>query len=651
MRLAALRIENFRAFLDEIMTFDDYTCVVGPNGAGKSTILAALNVIFRNQDSPTEVAHLQQEDFHRKDVTKPVRLTATFEALSPEAKDDLKAYVRQEKLIVSAVAEWDERSGRAEVKQVGVRQVMKPFAPFFKAYDDGAKVADLRQIFDGLRPSCPGLVQVATKDGMRDALRAYEEAHPEDCELVESEDQFYGWSKGTNRLERHLQWVCVPAVKDATDEQNEGRDTALGRLLQRTIRSKIDFSVSFDAIRSEASEKYRDVLTKEQGVLADVGAALERRLREWSHPGARVELVWNYDDQKSVSLAPPLARAKVGEGAFLGDLARLGHGLQRSFLVALLQELASIRSGSQPNLMLAVEEPELYQHPPQAKHLAAVLEALTGTGTQVIVTTHSPYFISGRGFETVRLVRKSGEHGRSSVRRLSYEQLSDALAKALGELPRHPTATMAAVEQIMQPSQSELFFSTVPILVEGTEDVAILSTWFKLSGRWTEFRRFGCHFVICEGKNTMSRPLAIAVGLGIPAFVLCDGDSDDCGKPENRKGHERDNGCLLRLAGLTLDAVPSDTHWTPRLVMWRTKIFNEICHEIGADVWEAAEREARTATGFDSGVGRKNPLLLSATLERLWGNGIRSAQLEKLCSAIIAHAKQVEVGTSNGARA
>jgi predicted ATP-dependent endonuclease of OLD family len=53
-------------------------------------------------------------------------------------------------------------------------------------------------------------------------------------------------------------------------------------------------------------------------------------------------------------------------------------------------------AGSPRTLMLAVEEPELYQHPLQARALAATLERLAGTegprAIQVACSTHSRYF-------------------------------------------------------------------------------------------------------------------------------------------------------------------------------------------------------------------------------------------------------------------
>jgi len=359
MKIASIRIENFRCFSDDTISLDDYTCLVGPNGAGKSSVLGALNVVFRNTDTPFDVAFLTEEDFHHKDTSKPIRITVTFTELSAQAQEDLKAYVRQGQLVVGAVAEWNAEAGRAEVRQVGSRLVMNKFKPFFQALDQSARVADLKEHYSKARKEVPDLPEAKTKDAMRTALREYEENHAEECELAESGDQFYGWSKGTNLLDRHFQWVYVPAVKNPAEEQDESKGSALGKLLQRTIRSRVDFSESVASLRAEAAEKYKSLLAAEESVLNDVGEALEHRLQEWAHPAARVKLIWNYDDQKSVRIEEPMARVKVGEGDFLGDLIRLGHGVQRSFLVALLQELIDSDDQSGPTLGIAIEEPEL----------------------------------------------------------------------------------------------------------------------------------------------------------------------------------------------------------------------------------------------------------------------------------------------------
>lgn len=73
MRIDSVHIKNFRAFKDEIISFDNYTCLIGANGAGKSTVLCALNVFFREtENSSTNLITLEKEDFHAGNTSDPI---------------------------------------------------------------------------------------------------------------------------------------------------------------------------------------------------------------------------------------------------------------------------------------------------------------------------------------------------------------------------------------------------------------------------------------------------------------------------------------------------------------------------------------------------------------------------------------------------
>lgn len=169
MRLEKLQIENFRACKNVTVNFDDYTCMVRPNGSGKSTVLTALNILFRDPScTSTDVQNLTEEDFFNKDTNKPVVITATFGNLSAQAKDDLKHYVRQDKLIMKAKAEWNPDSSSAEVMQIGARNVISDFSAYFKSDDENKLVAKLRKIYAEIRNNplggscliCPNIHQV-----------------------------------------------------------------------------------------------------------------------------------------------------------------------------------------------------------------------------------------------------------------------------------------------------------------------------------------------------------------------------------------------------------------------------------------------------------------------------------------------------------
>jgi putative ATP-dependent endonuclease of OLD family len=646
MKLTEIRIQNFRSFKDETIYFDDYTCLVGPNGSGKSAVLMALNVFFReNASTVTDVVTLTNEDFHHRNIKDPVRVTLAFEELSQEAQEDFKHYYRQDKLVVCAEAVWNEATGMAPVKQHGNRLVMKDFANFFEADGQGARVAELRMIYADIRKNYPALPTVNTKTAMIAALRDYEEKHAELCELIKDSNEFYGFTRGENLLAKYVQWVYIPAVKDVSTEQDEGSQTALGRLLARTVRVKLNFDKEIEELKSDLQGKYEKVLEEQRSALNDLQLNVEKRLRDYADARARLELKWHYDPKKSITVSDPLARALIGDGKFIGEVARAGHGLQRGFLVALLHELVGNEGKGGPKLLLGFEEPELYQHPPQAQHLADVLERLAtpANNAQVVLTTHSPYFVSSRGFENVRLVRKVGEKGLSKVSWSNYSKVENKLSEALGGKPGSPVGLMARVSQIMQPSQKELFFSRIPVLVEGPEDVGFIATQLAMSENLREFRRLGCHFVVTDGKKNTSRLAAIALELGMRFFVIFDGDGDTT-RTEVRNEHKKDNACILKLCSASeFDPLPNETIWANGVVMWKTRIGDVVKEDFGADIWLEAENKVRRNLGLHNGVTGKNKILIAGTLEELWSQKRRSATLMRLCSEIIRYSQKMQI--------
>jgi len=676
MKLTEIKIHNFRSFKDETIRLDDYTCLVGPNGTGKSAVLMALNVFFRNNDATvTDMLNLTREDFHHENVQEPVRVTLTFEDLpseddplvSKEARELLKLYARQEKLVLFAKAEWDPATERAPVKQYGSRSVMKEFKPYFKAKETGANVPALREIYRDLRKKFSELPNVTTGREMQSALQEYENKRPGECSMEDAECQCYGFTGALYRLADLVQWVYVPAVKDASSEQEEGSKTALGQLLQRTVRSKIDFKDSLDVLRKEAEGKYETILEEKKDALKGLGLAIQESLRDWTNPRASFELEWQGDP---VQVRPPIAKAKVGEDAFIGEISRLGHGMQRGFLVAILKELVENEQKGGPKLLLGFEEPELYQHPPQAQHIQGVLERLTEpeNNSQVIVTSHSPYFVSSKGFKNIRMFRKCGNKPYSVVKGTDYTKIEKKIADAFGRKIQPPTNLMATVGQIMQTSQKEMFFSPVIVLVEGEEDVAFIATHLNLTGEWKTFRRNECHFVIAGGKNNMPRLLAIAQEFGIPTFVVCDSDieksikrieraknlpEDEPNKTDKIKSSKAElenqkeiNKAIASLCCLELDD-PSkcETIKGNNIVMWKNSIGAEIESSFREAEWQETQNAVIEKYGFKwVREKKKNCMVIAATLEELHKKGKQSSALIELCGLVSQYAQKVGGG-------
>ena len=472
---------------------------------------------------------------------------------------------------------------------------------------------------------------------MIEALHRYEAAHPEACVLIPSEDLFYGFSKGANRLAKYIQWVFVPAMKDAATEQSEGKHTALGKILSRTLESKIGFEDRLKVLKEKFWQEYQELLNENQAGLSTLSKRLNRKFHEWSHPNSTVRLEWRRDETTALKVEEPIAELIAGDGSFEGCISRFGHGFQRSYLIALLQELAGDRSHKGPRLILACEEPELYQHPPQARHLAEVFQVLSKQNAQVMVCTHSPYFVSGNGFEHVRVIRKCQQTHRSSSKHVPFENLEQKVAEAYGERRTSRPGAIAKIHQSLQPSINEMLFTPVLILVEGLEDVAYITSHLQLDGLWEDYRRLRCHLVPAAGKSFMVQPLALAKALDIPTFVIFDSDGDE-EKPENRIRHARDNTALLRLCGFRdHEPFPTETFWHESLVVWDTNLGKTVAADFGTEGWNFYRQAARTEHGNASGLD-KNALFIASTLTHACNAGNKSPTLSKLCQGILSFA-------------
>ena len=631
MKIESVHIKNFRSFKNETILFDDYTCIVGANGAGKSTVFTALQVFFRHyKDSKTDLSKLTEKDFHHCNTAEPIEITVTFTELSEQAQEDLSNYVRQGKLIVTAKAEFDAATQRAEIKQFGNRLGIEDFKIFFELEKNKAPVVELNDCYSQLREKFQDLPNAGSKDAKIAALKEYEAARPDECILIPSEDQFYGASKGANRLAPHIQWVFVSASKDVTEEGEENKTSALGTLLARTVRAKVNFTERISEIKQAVDEKYAQLLADEQNVLDDISASLKGKLSQWANPSINASVQWKKDAEKAIKIEEPTAAIALGERGFEGELSRFGHGLQRSFMLALLQELNTTDDESAPTLILSIEEPELYQHPPQARHLAETLMDLTGQNTQVMVCSHSPLFIPKNSFEKVRVIRENGNPIESQCSSIAYKDLAEYLT-TIGSKPVNNKGIVAKLFPYLSPSINEMFFCRVPVFVEGIEDIAYIKTYLELMGLSGQFRASGMHLINADKKSNIIEPAAVVKLLNINALIVYDSDTDVEEKYYHQ--HKPDNKKLLTIQGHeNEDEFQAVNVVKSNLWAWKSNLGNEVQNEIvnWKTYFDAASLEFGNAGGL-----HKNPLVVARTLELAWVKGETSPNLIKLIETII----------------
>jgi energy-coupling factor transporter ATP-binding protein EcfA2 len=364
VKLETISIRNFRCFEDVTINIDDYTAFIGPNGCGKSAVLSALNVFFGEKTSAIRTPiSLSSDSFHHHNHKEPIVIKLTFSKLTTEETMALSNYVRADKLIVSAEATFDSETECAAVRQYGYRMGMPQFAPFFALLNDNAKVDVLTEKFDEQAKAYSIAIDGRkTKAAMENALREFEASHSQLCSEIKSEDQFYGFTKGAHKLKPFLQYIYLPPVKDAVEEEVEARSGILGTLISRIVRSELNLDDELDTIQKDAIEKLRYLFDSHKTGLNKLSSRLTELTKNLFPALAAVTMKWTDDLASQVRVDSPLVNVDINDSTFSGPVSKFGHGIQRSYILALLQLFAETATDAgTAKVIFACEEPELYQ--------------------------------------------------------------------------------------------------------------------------------------------------------------------------------------------------------------------------------------------------------------------------------------------------
>jgi predicted ATP-dependent endonuclease of OLD family len=293
-----------------------------------------------------------------------------------------------------------------------------------------------------------------------------------------------------------------------------------------------------------------------------------------------------------------------------------------------------------PDLILAIEEPELYLHPSRSRYLSKVMDNLTRAPnkvneprTQILFATHSPYFISMDKFDRVRLARKVPAPGHEPLQCQLSEYSCIAAAKRLADVternPKEFTAESFAVRSahIMTSMVNEGFFADVVVVVEGVADVAILWAMQEiLDKKWDGH---GIVLIAADGKNNIDRPVVVFSGLRIPTYFIFDGDNRYAGKREERDT-VKSNTILLRLAGATTleDFPATQTH--PTWAVFSDELETEL-KSVNEKAFLSVREEVANELGYDKpSTLLKNPYAASCFLKRMYKSGHRIQILEDI---------------------
>ena len=511
MKIQSVRIKNFRTLKDVTIPFDSVTTFIGPNGAGKSSVLRALDWFFNGKANS-----LTEKDCSFAAIDEEIEVQVTFSGLTEKDRDELGKYAPAG---VTTFTAWKRRSPDGVESLSANSKNYEPFNDIRR----GGTAADKKTAYNALRilDSSLGLPAWGSVDAAYQAMATWEAAHTD--QLVEAPESlqtnFFGFNSG-GKMSGLFDFVLVTADLRASEESVDGKSSIIGRILERSIdRAAADEEIA--KIVEESRARQQQVYEEKFKEQLD---AITTQLNE---------VVMSYAPGRAVTVSPANVELKaprttfdvaVLDGTTETSVERQGHGFQRTLLISALQLLAQSGAASAEGVIcLAIEEPELFQHPIQAQAFAKVLRSLAddpGKRIQVSYATHSPYFLEARHFDQVRRLTRSSDE--TPVVTVHFATVEEVKTKLDGTVDADQIGRQ--LDGIVTNRLAVTLFAARALLVEGETEVAV---FYGVGDRDAVGRleSQGLSIVSAGGKGGIPLAHAILTCLGIPTYVLFDGDS------------------------------------------------------------------------------------------------------------------------------
>ncbi|MHB8160269.1 MAG: ATP-dependent nuclease [Thermoleophilia bacterium] len=636
VKISQIHIENYRLHRDTAVNLEGLTAFIGRNGTGKSSVLYAIDFFY-------DVSAVLTDDDIYAGADEEVAITVVYSDLSQAELAEFELYVRDGVLTVIK---------RARAGQPGRYYGIVPQLPEFVQVRATRGAVPQRTAYNEVRGSgrFPGLPTVGNQGEVVTAMDNFERdpANAAHLELFERQEQFFGDRRaGAGRLDNFTSFVLVPAVHEAASESE--KSGAIQILVDRLVTSALANRDDIVQFRTEFEERFAETYAPENlSEIERVSDAVNALLSRYA-PGLGLRLTWK--DAVPPPFGLPAFNTRLGDEAYDTPIALQGHGMQRALVLSLLQLMALQRENppegedgdhQTPDLIVAIEEPELYLHPAQCRYLAKLLSQLSAEaeppGTQVLYATHSPYFVHMDGFEQIRVLRRrapaEGEIPCCETGSLGFEVVQTEIARIAEIEPATITrdSFLARCTSVMDTVASEGFFASAAVIVEGYGDLGCLrAVEQRLGLQWDEK---GIVIVPARSKNSIDRPVHIFRGFGIPCYFLFDGD--DSRRGTNKEADAaRTNRLLMRLAGADPEDFPV-TQVHPGWAALADKLETEFKSAFETDEdWDSVAGAVRDELEFAAVKQTlKNPDGVAALVHRIYEEGGTLPVIEEIARRV-----------------
>lgn len=514
MRVKSVSIRNYRS-VGGTVRLDNITVLIGPNGSGKTSVLRALE-LFSDDARPVTI-----NDFRSQ--KKKIRVDLVLSCAG--AGKTLAPYAIRREIRLRKEYELPENP-KPQDKPAHRSHVLARLNPDFDKlrglHTKATIVAEIRslrkqKIYSDLPDyETPKKWKLAFSRYERDFFKNHPDHTPSRQDYVE-------WDTEILSPRQLLKIVYVPAMRDIEQDASDGSGSHLSSLIDMAIdyARKTDSELDMAAKeRTTATDRYFDLVRRK------IGPQLTASLNAKSRALAEDISVMVNLSPPSDKLPPPRPSITLRESGRRTDIEHVGGGLQRIYLMALLQAISqeggkgpAPAPGSHARLIL-IDEPELYQHPQRQRLMLESLDEMVKNDptVSVVCSTHSPYFVRLKRADSLRILRRGKKRIWQATRKRLVEIMLPGrkpVEEGWRELSRwmDMTATRWATEG---------FFAKRVVIVEGPGDRNVLLAAASVLD--LKLDRQEITIVPAGSVNNIERLVHLFREFGIPTYVVWDRD-------------------------------------------------------------------------------------------------------------------------------
>lgn len=501
MRIETIHIHNFRSISDAEFKLSDYSILIGENNSGKSTIITALRAFYEDDGFKFNGSR----DFPK------------FETKDKESWIELEFLLTDEE-----------------------------FANLKDEYKIEGNKLKVRRYFKSENKS---LV-----DSKNSNIYAYENGKL-------SNNYFYG-AKNVSQAKLG-RVIFIPEISKVSDNLKFSGPSPLRNITNFVFSRVIKDSEAYSSL-NEAFESFNQEFEQEsksdEFSLNNLKSDINEELKNWDIEfGLRINPIKPNDIVKNL-FSHYITDKHLNNKEV--DITSLGQGVQRHIIYILIKLTAkyvdkksSEKKEFSPDFTLILfEEPEAFLHPTQQEQLNLNLSKISKE-SQVLITTHSPLFISKNIEALTSLIKLKRENGRTNIFQIKKSQLDDLFSdnaslfryfsdllntsipeeikntirrRHLGE--NDPDLSAKIYDESfkfflwLDAERSSLFFAKHVIICEGATEKSFFD--LLLDSEWQDLRIKQIYFLDCLGKYNIHRFMNLFKFLGIRHSVLFDSDGD-----------------------------------------------------------------------------------------------------------------------------